>query len=80
MGPAFTETGYMISFYCYAESRPVSRFSWWFNGSEVANTPWFYTYPVSFNMSGEYTCVAYNNVTGKNSTNSVTLTVIGEET
>lgn len=80
MGPAFAETGAMISFHCYAESRPASRFSWWFNGSEVANTSRFYTYPVSFNMSGEYTCVAYNDVTGKNSTNSVTLTVIGEET
>lgn len=80
MGRAFAETGGMISFDCYAESTPSSRYSWWFNGSEVANTSWFYTNPVSFNMSGEYTCVAYNDVTGKNSTNSVTLTVIGEET
>lgn len=80
IGPAFAETGSMISFYCYAESRPTSHFSWWFNGSEVANTSCFYTYPVSFNMSGEYTCVAYNDVTGKNSTNSVMLTLIGEET
>ncbi|XP_076593549.1 carcinoembryonic antigen-related cell adhesion molecule 1 [Chaetodon auriga] len=75
-GTAFAETGRTAVFQCSAKSRPPSQFSWWFNGSEVANTSVFSTGPLSFNMSGEYTCMAYNNVTGKNSTNSKTLTVI----
>lgn len=75
-GPAFAETGHTTVFSCSAKSMPPSRFSWWFNGSEVANTSVFTTGLLSFNMSGEYTCMACNHVTGKNSTSSKMLTVI----
>ncbi|XP_070691302.1 hemicentin-1-like [Pempheris klunzingeri] len=75
-GPAFAETGLSAVFRCSAISIPPSQFSWWFNESKVANTSVFTTSPLSFNMSGEYICVAYNNVTGKSSTNSKMLTVI----
>lgn len=74
-GPAFAETGFTAVFHCYAESVPPSQYSWWFNGSEVANTSVFTTAPLTVNMSGEYTCVAYNNVTGMNSSSSKMLTV-----
>lgn len=79
-GPAFAETGYHATFSCSATSLPPSHFSWWFNGSEVANTSVFTTDPLSLNMSGEYTCMAHNYVTGKNSTSSTMLTVIGMKT
>lgn len=78
-GPAFAEEGHSAVFTCSAKSVPPSHYSWWFNGSSVANSSVFTTDPLSFNMSGEYTCLAYNNVTGNNSTNSKMLTVIGKK-
>lgn len=36
------------------------------------------TAPLSFNMSGAYTCVAYNDATGGNSSSTVVLTVVGK--
>ncbi|XP_023117529.3 carcinoembryonic antigen-related cell adhesion molecule 1 [Amphiprion ocellaris] len=75
-GPDFAETGGYAVFNCSAMSVPPSHFSWWYNGSMVANTSVFKAGPLSLNMTGEYTCMAYNNVTGKNSTNSAMLTVI----
>ena len=78
-GPAFAEMGHNATFHCHAKSMPPSHYSWWFNGSNVANSSVFTTDRLSFNMSGEYTCKAYNHVTGKNSTNSKMLTVIGKK-
>ncbi|XP_033958130.1 cell adhesion molecule CEACAM5-like [Pseudochaenichthys georgianus] len=75
-GPAFAEEGHSAVFTCSAKSVPPSHYSWWFNGSSVANSSVFTTDPLSFNMSGEYTCLAYNNVTENNSTTSKMLTVI----
>lgn len=64
-------------FHCSAASMPASTYTWWFDGSLVANTSEFIAGPLSFNMSGEYTCMAHNHVTGMNSTNSTMLTVLG---
>ncbi|XP_022620364.1 carcinoembryonic antigen-related cell adhesion molecule 5-like [Seriola dumerili] len=75
-GPEFAETGKSVTFNCSAMSFPPSHFSWWFNGTMVASTSVFTTGLLTLNMSGEYTCMAYNNETGKNSTNSKMLTVI----
>ncbi|XP_071326913.1 cell adhesion molecule CEACAM5-like [Trachinotus anak] len=75
-GPEFAETGQSVTFNCSAMSVPPSHFSWWFNGTMVANTSVLTTGPLTLNMSGEYTCMAYNYVTGKNSTDSKMLTVI----
>ncbi|XP_039661098.1 carcinoembryonic antigen-related cell adhesion molecule 5-like isoform X4 [Perca fluviatilis] len=75
-GPAFAETGHYAVFQCSAMSMPPSQFTWWFNGSQVSNTSMFKTDLLSLNMSGEYTCMAYNYMTKQNSTNSKMLTVI----
>ncbi|KAF7659242.1 hypothetical protein LDENG_00000700 [Lucifuga dentata] len=75
-GPSVAETGQYVHFMCSAVSVPPSQYSWWFNGSMVANTSELVLKNLHLNMSGEYTCVAFNNVTGKNSTNSKMLTVI----
>ncbi|XP_073342285.1 cell adhesion molecule CEACAM5-like [Pagrus major] len=75
-GPAYAETGRTAVFNCSAKSMPPSHFSWWINGSEVANTSMLTLGPLSLNMSGVYTCMASNYVTGKNSSNSKMLTVI----
>ncbi|KAJ4919856.1 hypothetical protein JOQ06_023073 [Pogonophryne albipinna] len=59
-GPAFAEEGHSAVFTCSAKSVPPSDYNWWFNGSSVANSSVFTTDPLSSNMSGEYTCLAYN--------------------
>ncbi|XP_037532795.1 carcinoembryonic antigen-related cell adhesion molecule 1 isoform X2 [Nematolebias whitei] len=75
-GPAYGETGSQVVFNCDAMSVPLSSLSWWFNESMRTNSSVFNTGPLTLNMSGTYTCMAYNHVTGKNSTNSTMLTVI----
>lgn len=77
-GPDFAEVGTRALLNCSANSYPPSGFTWWFNGSEVGNTLTFRTASLSLNMSGEYTCVASNNVTGGNSSATEMLTVIGK--
>ncbi|XP_068426064.1 carcinoembryonic antigen-related cell adhesion molecule 2-like [Clinocottus analis] len=75
-GPDFAEMGQYAVFHCSAMSMPPSQFSWWFNGSNVANSSMFTTDKLMLNMSGNITCKAYNNVTGKSVTKSKMLTVI----
>ncbi|MEQ2299733.1 hypothetical protein AMECASPLE_018117 [Ameca splendens] len=75
-GPDFGETERDAVFICSATSVPPSTYTWWFNDSLVANTSEFRAGPLSLNMSGTYTCMAHNNVTRKNITNSTMLTVI----
>lgn len=70
--------GNNVSLECSAVSVPPSKYSWWFNGYLLANTSELVLDHLYFNMSGEYTCVAYNNVTEENSTSTKMLTVIGE--
>lgn len=78
IGPDFAKNGSVAVFNCSAKSYPPSQFTWWFNDTMVANSSVFTTAPLSFDMSGEYTCMAYNNVTEKNNTASKNLTVTGE--
>lgn len=78
-GPSFAEMGQHAVFTCSAMSVPPSNFSWWFNGYPMANTSVLTTGPLSLKMSGQYTCMAFNHVTGKNSTNSTMLTVISKK-
>ncbi|XP_041650193.1 carcinoembryonic antigen-related cell adhesion molecule 1 [Cheilinus undulatus] len=75
-GPSYAEVGQNVYFNCSAKSMPPSHYTWKYNGSKVGNTSVLRTGPVTHNMSGEYTCVAHNNVTQKNSTTSHNLTVI----
>ncbi|XP_015254128.1 PREDICTED: carcinoembryonic antigen-related cell adhesion molecule 5-like isoform X2 [Cyprinodon variegatus] len=75
-GSEFGEKGRDVVFNCSATSMPPSTYTWWFNGSFAANTSEFTAGPLFYNMSGKYTCMAHNQATGKNSTNSIMLTVI----
>lgn len=78
-GPELAETGQPAVFNCSALSVPPSEISWWFNGTLVANTSILMIDELSLNMSGDYTCMAYNNVTQLNSTSMLMLTVIGKK-
>ncbi|KAK3571900.1 hypothetical protein QTP86_020544 [Hemibagrus guttatus] len=52
------------------------QYSWFFQGSKVAEGSVYQGYSVSLNSSGEYTCLAHNNITGGNSSAIWNLTVI----
>jgi CD209 antigen/hemicentin len=77
-GPALGETGHNLTLNCSASSQPPSQFSWFFNGSPVETGSVYETGPLTLASHGEYTCVAFNNITGRNSTVSKMLTIIGE--
>ncbi|XP_035528094.1 carcinoembryonic antigen-related cell adhesion molecule 1 [Morone saxatilis] len=80
MGPNMAKTGDNVTLSCYASSNPVSIYKWFFNDSVVANTSEYVTPPLTRDMSGMYTCMAYNNITGKNSTAYTMLTVLAPVT
>ncbi|XP_029593002.1 carcinoembryonic antigen-related cell adhesion molecule 1-like [Salmo trutta] len=69
-------TGHIVTFNCSASSQPPSQFSWFFNGSQVATGSVYETGPLTLASHGEYTCVAFNNITVRNSTASKMLTVV----
>uniref|UniRef100_A0A8C8F4J9 Ig-like domain-containing protein n=1 Tax=Oncorhynchus tshawytscha TaxID=74940 RepID=A0A8C8F4J9_ONCTS len=79
-GPALGETGHSVTFNCSASSQPLSQFSWFFNGSQVATGSVYETGPLTLASHGEYTCVAFNNITCRNSTVSNMLTVVATVT
>ncbi|XP_052002360.1 carcinoembryonic antigen-related cell adhesion molecule 1 isoform X3 [Xyrauchen texanus] len=74
-GPAVVAAGSSVTFRCSADSRPQSQFSWYFNGSKVADDSVYVTGALSPNNSGPYTCMAFNNITGSSSNASVKLTI-----
>lgn len=78
MGPNGAITGDNITLTCNASSYPPSTYTWYFNSSLVANTSKYITPPLTTNMTGIYTCMAYNDVTGLNSTADKMLTVVGK--
>ncbi len=77
-GPLIAVVGSSVTFSCSSVSRPQSQYSWYFSGLNVKNGSVYVTAPLSKNNSGEYTCMAFNNITGRSSRDSVTLAVYGE--
>lgn len=80
MGPSIALEGQVVALNCSASSYPPSHFRWYFNHSLVANSSEYVTEPLALNMSGNYTCTAYNDVTGQSSTAYKMLTVLGNST
>ncbi|XP_077381949.1 cell adhesion molecule CEACAM5-like [Festucalex cinctus] len=74
--PSVALTGNQVLLNCSSSSHPPSTYSWRLNDTEVANTGEYLTGPLTFNMSGIYTCFAFNNVTGRNSSAYRMLTVL----
>ncbi|XP_070293536.1 cell adhesion molecule CEACAM5-like isoform X1 [Salvelinus sp. IW2-2015] len=75
-GAPIAEREQRVTFNCSSSSQPLSQFSWFFNGSQVATGSVYETGPLTLASHGEYTCVAFNNVTVRNSTVSKMLTII----
>ena len=78
MGPNMAKAGDNVTLSCSAQSNPPGIYQWLFNGSVVANTSVYITPPFTWDMSGTYTCVVYNNITGGNSTAHTMLFPLGE--
>lgn len=79
IGPIMAQTGDIVTLSCDASSNPLSNYTWFFNGSSVANGSDLVTPPLTVDMSGIYTCIAYNNITEKESLAYTMLTVHGED-
>uniref|UniRef100_A0A4W4E662 Ig-like domain-containing protein n=1 Tax=Electrophorus electricus TaxID=8005 RepID=A0A4W4E662_ELEEL len=76
-GPDIAEVGSSVTLNCSAPSRPPCEYTWYFSGSNVAKGPVFETGVLSLNSSGQYTCMAHNNITNRSSSATWNLTVIG---
>uniref|UniRef100_A0A673L482 Ig-like domain-containing protein n=1 Tax=Sinocyclocheilus rhinocerous TaxID=307959 RepID=A0A673L482_9TELE len=72
------KTSISVTFSCSSVSRPQSQYSWYFIGLNVKNGSMYVTAPLSKTDSGEYTCMAFNNITGRSSSASGTLAVFGK--
>ncbi|MCJ8728841.1 hypothetical protein PDJAM_G00009110 [Pangasius djambal] len=75
-GPVRAEVGSNVTLNCSASSQPASQYSWFFQGSKVAEGSVYHADSLLLNSSGEYTCLAHNNITGINSSATWNLTVI----
>uniref|UniRef100_A0A3B3DPQ1 Ig-like domain-containing protein n=1 Tax=Oryzias melastigma TaxID=30732 RepID=A0A3B3DPQ1_ORYME len=75
-GPSVATEGSSVSMSCSADSLPESSFSWYFNGSKVSNMSQFTTPPLTKELSGQYTCEAFNSITNRTSNDSLMLSVI----
>lgn len=77
-GPKVATPGENVTFMCDAVSNPPSSYIWFFSGSIVANISVHVTPPITNDTMGMYTCMAFNNITGKNTTAYTMLNVVGE--
>lgn len=77
-GPNLKKTGDNVTLSCQAESTPPSLFMWYFKDAVVSNMSTFNSPPLTKELSGQYTCVAFNNITNWKSNVSINLSVIGE--
>lgn len=65
---------------CTASSEPPATYTWTFNGTQKDVTTAVYKVEKTvYSNSGNYECVATNNVTGKNATAVHRLSVEGEK-
>ncbi|XP_010765344.1 carcinoembryonic antigen-related cell adhesion molecule 1-like [Notothenia coriiceps] len=78
--PSMALTGQMVTLNCSSDSHPPSHISWYFNGSLQTTTSELVIGPLTFNMSGQYRCMAHNNITGKNSSADTMLTILAPVT
>lgn len=78
MGPNLAKAGDYVTFTCNATSNPPSIYEWYFENVLVSNKSEYVTPSLTTSMSGKYLCVAFNNISRKNSTADIMLTVIGK--
>ncbi|KAK1155282.1 carcinoembryonic antigen-related cell adhesion molecule 5-like [Acipenser oxyrinchus oxyrinchus] len=65
-GPDQAVLNSSVTFTCSAQSLPPCNHTWYFNGTETAQGSQYKIASVSNADRGSYTCVAWNSVTGRN--------------
>ncbi|KAK6469734.1 carcinoembryonic antigen-related cell adhesion molecule 1-like [Huso huso] len=65
-GPDSAAEGSSVTFTCSAQSLPPCNYTWYFNGADAVQGSQYKIASVSNADSGSYTCVAWNSVTGRN--------------
>ncbi|MGH0121334.1 UNVERIFIED_CONTAM: hypothetical protein FKN15_072797 [Acipenser sinensis] len=65
-GPDQAVLNSSVTFTCSAQSMPPCNYTWYFNETETAQGSQYNIASVSNADSGSYTCVAWNSVTGRN--------------
>ncbi|XP_077453797.1 carcinoembryonic antigen-related cell adhesion molecule 1 [Stigmatopora argus] len=78
--PPVALTGSQVLLNCSSRSDPASTYIWSFMDIEVASTAEYLAGPLTMNMSGMYTCMAFNNITRRNSSTYHMLTVFAPVT
>lgn len=78
-GPSEIHPDQTLSLTCSAESKPAATYSWTVNGTEIHNSPVFTKVITGVSDSGNYTCQAMNNVTGRASVAVHGLSVTGSK-
>ncbi|XP_056619313.1 carcinoembryonic antigen-related cell adhesion molecule 1 [Triplophysa dalaica] len=74
-GPTVGAVGSSVTYSCSANSQPPSHYSWFFRGSKMSDGSVFMISNLAMNNGGQYTCMAYNNITRTSSNATVDLTV-----
>ncbi|KAK6469882.1 carcinoembryonic antigen-related cell adhesion molecule 5-like [Huso huso] len=76
--PDSAAEGSSVTFTCSAQSLPPCNYTWYFNGTETAQSSQYKIASVSNADRGNYTCVAWNSVTGRNTSVVKEFIVTGE--
>ncbi|KAI4874825.1 hypothetical protein NFI96_023761, partial [Prochilodus magdalenae] len=78
LGEGNVEEGSVILLFCSVMSVPAASVTWTVGGSTVGNSPLLFIENSTNTHSGEYTCTAYNSVTGNTVSEVLSLLVTGE--
>ncbi|KAK1155150.1 carcinoembryonic antigen-related cell adhesion molecule 5-like, partial [Acipenser oxyrinchus oxyrinchus] len=77
-GPDQAVLNSSVTFTCSAKSLPPCNYTWYFNETETAQSSQYNIASVSNADRGSYTCVAWNSVTGRNTSAVKEFNVTGE--
>lgn len=77
IGPSKIHVKQPLNLTCFAESTPWATYTWTLNGTEIHNSSVFTKDNTELSDSGDYTCRAMNNITGKTSSFVHHLSVTG---
>lgn len=78
-GPSEIHSDQTLTLKCSAESKPAATYTWTVNGIEIHNSSVFTKVITGVSDSGNYTCQAMNNVTGRTSVAIHGLSVTGSK-
>lgn len=79
LGPSEIQLEQTLTLNCFVESKPPASYTWTLNGINIHNSSVFTKVIRELSDSGNYTCQAMNNITGRTSSGVRGLSVTGTE-